>query len=210
MRLTRPFRGTCLAAGCALALLAIGLAPGGRSGPATADAQGQAPGAQGPGSAANSVTLTDALIDRFLVAQTANRAIIRQWTAKMQALAADGQRPTEAAILAIEAEKRKLIREAVAAAGFADMEDYGRVTMTLTKAFHRFDPATGAYDDPEAALAKRIAEIEADATMPAAARTEVIASLRKTLEVHRGMGVTPANVEAVRRNFARIKPVLGF
>ena len=203
MRFFRPIRRTCLAAGCALALLASGLAPGGPSGTDAARAQA-------PAAAKAPVALTDALIERFVAAQAATRAIQQNSFARMQALAAGGGRPSDAAVRALEAEQQKLVGEAITAAGFASQEDFHRVGRAVITTFQRFNPATGTYDDPEAALLKRIAEIEADATMPAETRAQVAASLRQTLAVHRDMGVTPGNVEAVRRNLARIRPVLAF
>lgn len=203
MRYFRPIRRTCLAAGCALALLASGLAPRAPSGTDAARAQA-------PAAAKAPVALTDALIERFVAAQAATRAIQQNSFAKMQALAAGGGRPSDAAVRAVETEQQKLVREAITAAGFADLDDFHRVGRAVITTFQRFNPTTGAYDDPEAALLKRIAEIEGDATIPAETRAQLAASLRQTLAVHRDMGVTPGNVEAVRRNLARIRPVLAF
>ena len=126
----RPIRRTCLAAGCALALLASGLAPRAPSGTDAARAQA-------PAAAKAPVALTDALIERFVAAQAATRAIQQNSFAKMQALAAGGGRPSDAAVRAVETEQQKLVREAITAAGFADLDDFHRVGRAVITTFQR-------------------------------------------------------------------------
>jgi hypothetical protein len=155
--------------------------------PHVAFAQGQP--ASAPDEPLNQVQLSDAQVQAYLAAAAELAPIL----AKMPQEASDKPDPKAMAQLDAIAKKYK----------FASFEEFDGVAETIGLVTDGVDPQTKKYVGAEALLKQQIAEVQADAKMPAADKKEALAELNGALK-----GVAPVkfpgNIDIVLKYYDKI------
>ncbi|MFN3868354.1 MAG: hypothetical protein ACK4MF_04735 [Hyphomicrobiaceae bacterium] len=128
------------------------------------------------------VKLSDALIKSYLAAQDD----LKPLAAKAEAA---GDKPDPA----LEAELEKVAKKH----GFASFAELDDVSFTIALIMDGFDAATGAFNEPKEQLQKELAAVNADTTLPASEKKELIAEIEDAIK----------NTPAVqhKENFAVVK-----
>ena len=172
-----------LAAAASLAVLS----PTAALAPAPALAQSQ------PAAEANQqvkqIALTDAQIEGYLAAQPEIEAIL----AKAPPNAAENPDPKVMAQLDAAVKKHK----------FASYEEFDDIGANIGLVMDGVDPQTQKYVGAEALLKKQIAEVEADAKMPAQNKKEALAEMNEELKAIEPVKF-PANVDLVLKYYDKI------
>ena len=91
--------------------------------------------------------------------------------------------------------------------GFAGFAEYDDVAANISMIMAGIDPQTKAFTDPVDAIKKEIAEVQADKSIPAKEKQEVLKELNEALKVaqpvqHRG------NIELVKKHYDKIEAML--
>jgi len=172
-----------LAAAASLAVLS----PTAALAPAPALAQSQ------PAAEANQqvkqIALTDAQIEGYLAAEPEIEAII----AKAPPSAAENPDPKVMAQLDAAAKNHK----------FASYEEFDDVGANIALVTDGVDPQTKKYVGAEALLKKQIAEVEADAKMPAQNKKEALAEMNEALKMVEPIKF-PANIDLVLKYYDKL------
>jgi hypothetical protein len=139
------------------------------------------------------VKLTEQLIEQYIAAQKPMSAV----TEKMQGSTSDKPDPKIQAQL--EAISKKI--------GFKDFAEYGDVAATISMVMAGIDPDTKQFTEQQAAIKGEIAEVEADKSMSADEKAEVLKELDQALK-----GATPLqypeNVPLVIKYYDKIDAAL--
>jgi hypothetical protein len=138
----------------------------------------------------NQIKLTEKHIEGFISAQKDMAAV----SEKMQGTASDKPDPKIQAELEAIAKKH----------GFKDFADYDDVAANISMIMAGIDPQTKAFTEPAAAIKKEIEEVEADKSIPAKEKKQMLdelnAALKETQPIrHRG------NIELVKKYFDRLE-----
>jgi hypothetical protein len=176
-RLRRSFALFQRAACLALALATCALADG----PAAA----QAPLLQ--------VDLTEKQVQGFIAAQKP----MTDATDKMQGGPSDQPDPKLQAALEAIAKKQ----------GFKDIAEYDEVAATISMVMAGIDPETKQFTQADDAMRQQIKDIEADKSLPADERKQVLDDLNESLKQAQPIR-NPANIELVKKYYDKIEAVL--
>ena len=166
-----------LTAGIVLAVAAPALS-GGR-------AYAQTPPAQ--------IALTEKQVRGYIAAQKPMSDV----TEKMQGSVADKPDPKIQA--ALEAVSKRF--------GFKDFAEYDQVPAAISMVMAGIDPETKQYTAPDDAIRQQIADVEADKSLAAAEKKQMLDGLRESLK--RAVLIrNPANIVLVKKYYDRIEAVL--
>ena len=88
--------------------------------------------------------------------------------------------------------------------GFAGFSDYDLVTVNIAMIMGGIDPLTKAFTEPQDVLKKEIAEVEADKSIPAKEKQQMLEELNEALREtqpvqHKG------NIELVKKHFEQLE-----
>ena len=141
---------------------------------------------------AKQIKLTEAQVRGYIAAQKPMTAV----TEKMQG-AADKPDPKIQAQL-----------EAVAKAnGFRNFAEYDDVAANIAMVMANIDPQTKGFTDPQTALKQSIAEVQADKSMPANDKKQLLDELNAALKNARPID-NPGNVDLVKKYYDQIDAML--
>jgi hypothetical protein len=166
-----------LAACVALAVAAWGLA----------EARAQAP------TPMRQVDLTVKQIEGFIAAQKPMTEV----TERMQGSVADNQDPK------IQAELEAVAKKS----GFKDFSEYDEVATTIAMVMAGIDPETRRFTQPDDAIRREIAELQADKSLPADERKQALDELNEALKSAQPIR-NPANIELVKKYYDKIEAAL--
>jgi len=167
-----------------VAAVVVGLA---LVGPAVA----QAP--QGGEQPFKQVKLTDTHIKGFVGAQKEMASLAQQ----------QGGQPTDKPDPKVQAELEAIAKRH----GFQSFVDFDDIAFNISMVMGGLDPQTGAFTDPITSIKKEIADINADATIPAKDKKQMLDELNEALK-HTPPLQYPENVEVVKKHRADIEKVL--
>jgi hypothetical protein len=145
--------------------------------------------AQDAGKDAVQVKLSDAMVKGYIAAK-------KDIAAMSGKLKAAGKKPDPK----LEAELEGIAKKH----GFKSYDELEDVGFTVSLVMDGFDSGTGAFREPKEQLAKELAGIKADKSMPAAEKKQLVADLEETIKT------TPPlqhkeNVDVVKKNLAAIE-----
>jgi hypothetical protein len=141
----------------------------------------------------NQIKLTEKQIEGFISAQKDMAAV----SEKMQGTASDKPDPKIQAELEAIAKKH----------GFKDFADYDDVAANISMIMAGIDPQTKAFTEPAAAIKKEIEEVEADKSIPAKEKKQMLEELNEALKTAAPVQ-HPGNIDLVKKNFDKIEAVL--
>jgi len=142
---------------------------------------------------ANQIELSEKQVQGFIAAQKPMSAI----TEKMQGAASNKPDPKIQARLEAVAKKN----------GFKDFAEFGDVSATISLIMAGIDPDTRKYTPADVAIRQQIADLEADTTMPAAEKAQMLKDLNESLKQPRPVP-NPANIKLVEKYYAKIEAAL--
>ncbi|MBL8564894.1 MAG: hypothetical protein JNM89_04185 [Hyphomicrobiaceae bacterium] len=140
----------------------------------------------------NQIQLTEAQVKGFISAQKDLAAI----AGKLQEA---GEKPDPA----LEAELEGIAKKH----GFKNFEELDDVAANVSIVMAGLDPQTGEFTDPQEALKKELADIQADTTIPAEEKKQLVEELNEAITT------TPplkhaANIELIKKHRAAIEAAL--
>lgn len=145
---------------------------------------GGAAAQQGP----KQVRLTEKQIDQYI-------ASYKELTPLYGELDAQGDNPDPKTLATIEAVVKKY--------GFANLDDYDSVVLSMTAVTNGIDPDTKQYSDPIAATKEQIASVQKDKSMSAADRKQAIEELNAALAELQPVEF-PSNIPLVVKYYDRL------
>jgi hypothetical protein len=160
------------------------------SGAAFAQAQQAAP-AQTP--TLKQIALTDKQLDGVLAAQKDMDAI----TEKLP----ENTAPDAKVIAQLDGVAKKH--------GFASYDDYNNVVDNISLVLGGYDPTTKKYVGNEAVIKSQIAQVEADAKMPAKDKKEALDELNEALKTPAPAIENKANIDLVGKYYDKLVAALG-
>ena len=138
------------------------------------------------------IKLTEAQVRGYIAAQKPMTAV----TEKLEG-AADKPDPS------IQAELEVIAK----ANGFKDFAEYDDVAANIAMVMANIDPQTKDFTDPQTALKQSIAEVQADKSMPANDRKQLLDELTAALKNARPIE-NPGNVDLVKTYYDQIDAML--
>jgi hypothetical protein len=93
--------------------------------------------------------------------------------------------------------------------GFASYDEYNAVVDNISMVLGGFDPATKKYIGPEAVIKAQIAQVQADKTMPAKDKKEVLAELNEVLKSPPPTIENKGNIDLVAKYYDKLADALG-
>lgn len=139
------------------------------------------------------VKLGDKQIEGFISAQKDMAAI----TEKMQGNTSDKPDPKIQEELESVAKKH----------GFKDFGEYDDVAANVSMIMAGIDPQTKAFTEPQVAIKKEIEEVNADKSIPAKEKKQMLEELNEALKTAQPIQF-PDNVELVKKYYDKIEAVL--
>ena len=139
------------------------------------------------------VDLTDKHIQGFISAQKPMTDVAE----RMQGTVADNADPK------IQAELEAVAKKS----GFKNFSEYDEVATTIAMVIAGIDPETRQFTQPDDAIRKEIAELQADKSLPAAERKQALDELNEALKAAQPIR-NPANIELVKKYYDKIEAVL--
>lgn len=141
----------------------------------------------------NQVDLTEKQVQGFIAAQKPMTDV----TDKMQAGPSDKPDPKLQA--ALEAVAKKL--------GFKNLAEYDDVAATISMVMAGIDPETKQFTQADDAIRQQIKDLEADKSLPADERKQVLDELNESLKQAQPIR-NPANVDLVKKYYDKIEAAL--
>jgi hypothetical protein len=141
----------------------------------------------------NQIKLTEKHVEGFISAQKDMAAV----SEKMQGTASDKPDPKIQSELEAIAKKH----------GFKDFADYDDVAANISMIMAGIDPQTKAFTEPAAAIKKEIEEVEADKSIPAKEKKQMLEELNEALKTAAPVQ-HPGNIDLVKKHFDKIESVL--
>jgi len=149
--------------------------------------------AQQASTAMRQVDLTEKQVQGFIAAQKPMTDV----TERMQGSVADNPDPK------IQAELEAVAKKS----GFKNFSEYDEVATTIAMVIAGIDPETRQFTQPDDAIRKEIAELQADKSLPAAERKQALDELNEALKTAQPIR-NPANIELVKKYYDKIEAVL--
>jgi hypothetical protein len=139
------------------------------------------------------VDLTEKQVQGFIAAQKP----MTDATEKMQNGPSDPPDPKLQAELEAVAKKQ----------GFKDLAEYDEVAATISMVMAGIDPETKQYIPADVAIRQQIKDVEADKSLPADERKQVLDELNESLKAAQPIR-NPANIDLVKKYYDKIEAVL--
>lgn len=139
------------------------------------------------------VQLTEALVKTFVAAQTDVTALAQRSGPQQ------GDTPDPKMQAELEAIAKKH--------GFATFADFDDVAYNISLVLGGLDPQTGAFTDPITAIKREIADVTADATIPANDKKQMLDELNEALKTTPPL-TYPGNIEIVKKHREELEKVL--
>lgn len=150
------------------------------AGPATAQEQ------------AKQIRLTDQQVQGYIASS-------KEMTAATAKLQGDSDKPDPKVIAQLEGIVKKH--------GFASLNQYDEVAANISLVFALIDPKTKAVMQPQELIRKEIAEVNADASIPAEDKKQTLAELNEALKSAQPVQF-PENVALVKKYYDKIDATL--
>lgn len=138
------------------------------------------------------IKLTEEHVKGFIAAQKDLAAV----SAKLQEA---GDAPDDALQKELEAIAKKY--------GFQSFQELDDVAANVSIVMAGLDPESGNFTDPQEALKKELTDIEADASIPAEEKKQLVDELKEAIETTPPLQ-HPENVEVVKKHRAEIEAAL--
>jgi len=139
------------------------------------------------------IKLTEKHIEGFIAAQPDMSAVVE----KMQGAASDQPNPKFQADLAAVAKKH----------GFKDFSEYDDVAANISMVMAGMDPQTKQFTDPQVAIKIEIAEVEADKSLSAKEKQQMLEELNAALKTAMPIEY-PDNIALIKKYYDKIDAVL--
>ena len=91
--------------------------------------------------------------------------------------------------------------------GFKDLAEYDEVAATISMVMAGIDPETRKFTQADDAIRQQIKDLQADTTLPAEEKKQVIEELNEALKQAQPIR-NPANIELVKKYYDKIESVL--
>jgi hypothetical protein len=139
------------------------------------------------------VDLTEKQVQGFIAAQKPMTDV----TEKMQGGPSDKPDPKIQAELDAVAKKN----------GFKDLAEYDDVASTISMVMAGIDPDTKQFTSADAAIRQQIADVEADKSMPAEEKKQMLDDLKESLKFAEPIR-NPGNIDLVKKYYEKIDAAL--
>lgn len=139
------------------------------------------------------VQLTEALVKAFIAAQKDVTDLAQK----------TGPQQTDTPDPKVQAELEAIAKKH----GFATFTDFDDVAYNISLVLGGLDPQTGAFTDPVTAIKREIADVNADATIPAADKKQMLDELNEALKSTPPLKY-PGNIEVVKKHREELEKVL--